>query len=205
MSEDVKQTATDETDSVAKQTDEGTGAQGKDTDDFDKALAEFGETETKASSEQQKPSGAKADDDTLDRLKRLESKEADRIYREDLGKLVTEVRGDFTPDEVDDEFIETWLNANAKKDVRLANAWLKRHDDPAGFKRVAKGLTQKFAEKHARLRARDQDATDTKEVVTHAVQRGTGKPSGGAAPDFSKMTDREFAEAVKKEYGFRPL
>ena len=204
MSEDTKQPATEKPDPAAAPAGEGSGAPEK-KDDFEAALNEY-EAADGSSSEQQKPkTEAKADDETLSRLKRLENEQAERVYREDLGKVIGQVRGDFAADEVDDEFIDSWLNAQAKKDARIAQAWAQRHDDPAKFKRVVKGLTQAFAEKHARLRKQAQDATDTKEVVAHAVQRGQTKPSPGTAPDYSKMNDAEFREAVKKEHGFSPI
>jgi hypothetical protein len=204
MSEDTKQPATTDADATAKPETEDKGAPDQ-TDDFDKALAEYGEVETKPSSEQPKPkSEAKADDETLTRLKRLEQEQAERVYREDLGHVIKGVRGDFATDEVDDEFIETWINAQAKRDIRLANAWAKRHDDPSGFKRVVKGLAQKFAEKHSKLRKQDQDATDTREAVADAVRRGSGKPPEGKAPDFKDTSNAEFREKVKKEYGYTP-
>jgi hypothetical protein len=37
------------------------------------------------------------------------------------------------------------------------------------------------------------------------MTRGGGKPPPSAPPDYSKMTDGEFRETVKKEHGFEPI
>lgn len=93
--------------------------------------------------------------------------------------------------------MDAWVNAQAKKDTRIANAWMKRHEDPAKFKRVVQGLRDKFAEKHARLRNVDDNATADRMALAHAVRGASSKAPEGKAPDYSKMNDREFQEVLE--------
>jgi hypothetical protein len=207
MSEEVKDPQTEQNNEPARQGSEGAD-EGTKKDDIEAALSEYDEGTGGGSSagqqQTQKPA-EKPSDEALERIKRLEQQEYERVYRADLGKAINHIRGDFAADEVDDEFIETWLNARAKKDPRVANAWRLRDEDTAKFGRVLNALKQEFAEKHQRLRKADTEATETREVVSEAVRRGSGKAPEGKAPDYSKMSDVEFREAVRKEHGFSPL
>lgn len=207
MSEDkITQPATADADATAKPETEAEGAPENTKDDFDAALDEFTKTTDKPSSEQQKPKPtATPDADLKAEVQALRQEQNQRIFREDMNRLVNQVRGEFASDEVDSEFIEAWIEAQARKEPRLAQAWIQRDDDPAKFARVASSLKQKFAEKHGRLRKQDQDATDTREVVTDAVRRGSKPAPAGQAPNYSGMTDAQFREAVKKDHGFTPL
>jgi hypothetical protein len=198
MSEENQQPVADKTDDQAKPDAEGNGAQDTTTqvDDLDAALNEFNEA-TGSSTEQkttEKP------DPEKDRLERLERSLAEREYREDMTKVVTSIRGDFAPDEVDDEFIDTWVNAEAKKDPRVANAWVKRHADPKGFERVLNGLSRKFAEKHAKLRKQDDAATADKEAVANYVRGSSKSAPEKPVPNLGKMTDAEL-QAYKDSLG----
>jgi hypothetical protein len=200
MSEENKQAATEEADAQAKTGAEETGAQDK-KDDLDTLLAEY-EEGTGPSTEQKQ---AEKTDPNVERLERLERTLNERDYRDDMKLVVGSVRGEFTPDEVDDEFIDTWVNAEAKKDPRVAQAWMKRHDDPQKFQRVVAGLSRKFAEKHAKIRQRDEDATADRESVAHAVRGASNKAPEGKAPDYTGQSDNEFRKSVEEKYGFTPL
>jgi hypothetical protein len=208
MSEEVTtQTATENANDPAKPGSEATNGAPADTnDDLETALNEYDAANEGSSNgqTQTKPADETADD-TKKRLERLERQDAERVYRADLESAVGSIRGEFTAEEVDNEFIETWLDARAKKDPRVAQAWMKRHDDPAKYKRVLNGLKNEFAQKHARLRNVDRETTETTVVVADAVRRASNKAPEGKAPDFTKLSDAEYREKVRKEYGFNPL
>lgn len=207
MSEDLdtsKQTAVEQTEGAAKPDTEGKANEQGVVDDVDKALSEWDAEAGSSQTEQQKPEGKPEDADLRAQVNALREEQYQRTYREDFGRLVGTIRGDFTPEEVSDKFIGVWVNAEAEADQRLQIAWRDRDKDPAKFQRTVKALAQKFAKENARLRRRDDEATATREAVAHAVRGGATKPPEGKAPDLGKMSDAEARAAVEKEYGYTP-
>lgn len=204
MTEDDKQAVADEPDVQSETVTEETSAQEPKGDDLETLLAEY-EKET-GTSQPQQATQKQPDDDTAERLKRLEQQLNEREYQSDIGAAINAVRGDLSSDQFDDAFMDAWLNARAKEDPRVATAWLKRHENPNGFKKVLNGLGHQFAQKYGKFSDRDEEATSSREAVAAAV-RGQGKPApdGEAEPDFSQMSDTEYREYVKKKFKFSPL
>lgn len=201
MSEDKEQAVTEETDVQPAAVTEESGAQEqKKEDDLDTLLAEF-EQETGKSTEQ---TDTKTDDDTAERIKRLERQLSERDYRTDIEKTITAIRGDLNEEQFDSAFMDAWLNAKAKEDDRVAKAWMRRHDEPKKFARVVEGLGREFSKKYGKLSGRDEDATSDREAVAQAVRSHGNKAPEGTAPDYSRVSDQEFSKSVREKYGFTP-
>jgi hypothetical protein len=214
MSEEVTtQTATENANDPAKPGSEATNGAPADTnDDLETALNEYDAANEGSSNGQTQtttPAGTETAEQRLARLEKQEAdrqrSEAERVYKADLASAVASIRGEFTADEVADETIEAWLEGRARNDPRVAQAWMKRGNDTAKYKRVLNALQNEFAQKHARLRNVDRDTTETTVVVADAVRRASNKAPEGKAPDFTKLSDAEYREKVRKEYGFNPL
>lgn len=137
------------------------------------------------------------------RLREFEKREAERLYRQDMDKAIKAVRGDMDGDLFDDRFMEAWIDSQARDDPRLTKAWQERHDNPKRFKSILDGLGKKFAKKYSKLP--DKEATEDREAVSAAVRGASGKAPEPKAPDYSKMTDAEFRDAMEKDHGFSPL
>lgn len=207
MSEENKseQTAVDQNDDTAKPvSEEKADAQGV-SDDFDKALSEWEASDEGSSSEQQDEK--ESDDDVKSLLKELKDERKERQqqqFQSDLKNVVGEIRGDFTTEEVEDDHIDIWLDKQARKDKRVASAWMNRHNDPAKFERTVNALKSKFAKEHDRFRVHDKDTTADREAVADAVRGKSRSAPEGQAPHYENMSDAEFRDSVKKEHGFTP-
>lgn len=201
MIEDKEQTATENANEQAPPATEESGAQESPVD-LETALSEYDE---RPGTTKPEPKPKTETDLRDDRLAAVELELSQRTYREDMGKVVNSVRGDFTAGEVRDKYIDNWVNAEAQEDPRIAEAWSLRQKDPARFHRVVKGLGQKFALEHANLSNRDEKATGDREAVAAAVQGASKQAPEGKAPNYAQMNDNEFREQVKKDHGFTPL
>lgn len=116
-----------------------------------------------------------------------------RFHRIDMNETIKKVRGELDSTLFDDTLVEAWLDAQARADSRLSNAWVNRHANPKAFEKVVEGLGRTFVKKYGNLP--DKAATEDRAVVTAAVRGASTKAPEGAAPDFSKMSDAEFQKA----------
>lgn len=201
MSEELQQAVVDETKAPAEPGAEVENAR-ETTDDLDTLLKQFEQTEAKPP-ETPKPEHAGADDSKLlEPIKGTVSAIEQRLFRQDMDETVKKVRGDLDPEFFDDDFVESWLDAQARNDRRLQQAWVERHNNPRQFQKVIEGLSRGFAKKYGKLP--DKGATEDREAVTAAVRGASTKAPEGKAPDYSNMSNAEFREAHKKEYGYYP-
>lgn len=51
----------------------------------------------------------------------------------------------------------------------------------------------------------DRDATEDRAAVSAAVRGSSYAPPPTKPPDYSRMSNREFGDAVEKQHGFRPI
>ena len=112
------------------------------------------------------------------------------IFRQDMDKTIKSVRGDLDPEHFDDDFVEAWMDAQARRDPRLSNAWRDRRANPKGFAKVVDGLGRTFAKKYGKMP--DKGATEDRDAVTAAVRGASTRAPEGKAPDLGKMTEGEF-------------
>ncbi len=124
------------------------------------------------------------------------------LRAQDMGKAVSAVRGDLDSERFDDRIVESWLNVRAREDERIANAWLQRHSNPNGFKKVLATLGREFQKQYGS--SPDKQATEDREAVTAAVRGASTRAPEGKAPDYSGMNNAEFREQHKKDFGYYP-
>jgi len=121
------------------------------------------------------------------------------IFRQDMDKTVKSIRGDLDPEMFDDATVRGWINARADDDPRLAQAWVNRHNNPKQFEKVVTQLGRDFQKKFSKMP--DKGATEDRDAVTAAVRGASTRAPAGQAPDFSRMTDREFQAEKDKLLG----
>lgn len=206
MSEELTQAVTTETNPPAQPGAAGTQDARNDDADLDTLLSQFDESKSAASDPKPKPepkAGAENDLGTLaEQMRGTLSEIQQATFRRDMDVTLKAVRGDLPPDYFDDTFVEAWLDAQARSDPRLAAAWQSRQSNPKQFQKVVDGLSRTFAKKYGKLP--DKQATEDREAVTAAVRGASTKAPEGKAPDFSGMSNAQYREAIKKDFGFDP-
>jgi len=179
-----------------------------DGDDLDQLLSEFDESgRARATPEPARPAtnadAANPDFKALaDEVRGLRTERQQETFRKDMDTTIKDVRGNLDPEYFDDVFVESWMDAQARLDPRLASAWANRHANPKQFAKVKESLGRTFVKKYGSLP--DKQATEDREAVTAAVRGASTRAPEGKAPDFGKMSNHEFREAHKKEYGYYP-
>lgn len=172
----------------------------KDGDDVDTLLNEFqASTKTSEPAPQPKPEPKAGTEATPSKPDPAIAEVRDYIFRQDMNKTVTAVRGDLDPERFDDDFIEAWLDTRSRKEPRLAEAWVNRNRNPQAFQKVVAGLGREFSKKYGSLP--DKQATEDREAVTAAVRGASNKAPEGQPPNFGSMTDAEFAAEKSKMFG----
>ena len=205
MSEE-KQAAVEDTEAEAKPSAEATetsDAQGEESRDYvADALKEWDSTpvsvpEQNVNTQQE---NVLPTPDVYTELQKIQM----RDLRRDLDGLVSSVRGDLPADVFDDVEVESWLDAQARRNPQLQKAWENRHESPAKFKSVVKGLQQEFAKRHRKYLGIDDKATEDKELVAHAVRGGSKPVPADTMPELGQMDAGEGRAYVKKKFGFDP-
>lgn len=195
--EQTTQAAVDETKVAAQPATEATGAQ--ESDDLDSILKEFDDAKPVPSEPAKPATAAPAADDTKVASDTILS-EAQFIrnerFKKDMNETIKEVRGDLPDSFFDNDFVQSWIDAQAAKDPRLGQAWAKRHDNPANFAKVKAALGKEFAKKYSKLP--DAQATEDREAVTAAVRGASTRAPEGKVPDFSRMSNRELEKEWEK-------
>lgn len=179
-----------------------------DGDDLDRLLSEFdesGRARTPPAPAQPATTTGAADTDLralADEVRGLRTERQQETFRKDMDTTIKDVRGNLDPEFFDDVFVESWMDAQARLDPRLASAWANRHANPKQFAKVKESLGRTFAKKYGSLP--DKAATEDREAVTAAVRGASTRAPEGKAPNFAGMSNQEFREAHKKEYGYYP-
>lgn len=189
------------TDGQAKPGTEGTDA--RKADDLDTLLAEFAAGTKSASKPETKTATTTASEDVGKRVETLEKRLAEREFQTELQPILKRIRGDISPEVLDDSELADLLDGRAKRDPRLADAWMNRHQNPKAWAKVEEAIGREISGKFAKLP--DKAATEDRAAVTAAVRGASQKAPEGKAPDYSKMSDGEFAKAVEGQHGYRPI
>lgn len=176
--------------------------------DLDTLLKQF-DTETqppKGSTETEpattKPGTGTDHPKTDPRVEALIQREHKREFQADMDRTVKSVQGEIALPFVTPKFVESWIDAEAREDPRLAKAWRDRADNPKQFDQVVQALGKKFAKQFTGLP--DANATEDRNLVAAAVRGASTKAPEGKAPDYSKMSNNAFAKDVEEKYGFNP-
>lgn len=191
-----KQAVVEKPDAQPEAVPEGNDAQ---EDDLESLLSEYD-----GGSAPEKPE--QGDDDKVDletvhkELTEWRKEKARDEYQRDISGVVKGVRGDLDPEAFDDVLVEAWIDAEARKDPRLAKAWQDRKANPRQFDKVVSQLGRSFRKKFAQLP--DRNLTEDREAVANAV-RGASKQSPTNHDDIdtkkvAQMSDADFEKFVKE-------
>lgn len=135
--------------------------------------------------------------DTVDAIRRSD---ADRRNTEDLARAINDIKGN---SDVKDYVVEGWINAEARTNPRINDIWSNRDSDPQAARKLISSLKSKFAKEQTQKS--DPNATEDRAVVAAAVRNASSnRAPEEKPPDFAGLTDGEFRQQVKKEYGFDP-
>lgn len=199
MTED-KQAVVEQTDASPKADVKVDSAPDKGGDDLDVLLKEFEQGQDQPPRPTPTP---KAEVDTDLKVQGEQIRALSNIqFRRDMNETIGKVRGELDVTYFDDEFVQAWIDAKAQTDPRLQRAWVDRHNNPAGFRRVVDGLGKDFAKKYGKLP--DQSATQDRETVAAAMRGASTRAPEDKPPNFSGKSNNEFADDVEKNYGYRP-
>lgn len=206
MSEaNTEQPVTDQTKTPAAPGAEGAAdARNNDGDDLDTLLASFddqtkpkpksgSDAATAPAREQQSGTATHDPQQTHDPVAR------EYIFRQDMDKTIKNVRGDLDAEFFDDTFVESWIDAQARQDPRLHQAWLNRQANPKQFQKVVETLGRNFAKKYSKLP--DKGVTEDREAVSNAVRGASTKAPEGKAPDYSRLSNNEFQAEKDRLFG----
>ena len=203
-----QQTVVDTTDVTAQPGTEVTDSARQDVDALDALLAEYdqGTQRTAPAATTQTTTTTQPDQGAL--VQRVQAVETGlQEWRQDqtkraVSETIQEVRGDIPADFMDDDMVEGWLDAQARKDPRLAQAFLQRETNPRQWNKVKAALGKQLNDRFKKLP--DRQATDDREAVAAAVRGASTKVSAEPAPKFGSQSNAEFRKSVKEQYGFDP-
>jgi len=103
--------------------------------------------------------------------------------------------------EVKKPIIDGWLNDKARKDSRINNAYSQRHSNPVGWKKVFASLSDEFKSQFTpKESTEERDREAAAAFVRGSSTKEVPQPSVSES-DLSKMSDQEFADYERKEYG----
>lgn len=201
MSEDQNtQAVVDETKASAQPDVTVDNARDQDAD-LDTLLKEFETSGAGATTQTQPEQKTGADDETdvAKRLQELESRQKqweaeqnEAKIKQEVDALVANIRGDSN---VSDRIIRGWIDQRARENPKLGDIYFR------GSAKERERLTATMArEFHKEFSGSSVDgrATEDREAVTAAVRGASTKAPEGKAPDYSKMTDAEFAKEKEK-------
>lgn len=137
-------------------------------------------------------------DESRQERKDTAARDAEKQFEADMAEAVKVVKGE---DDEDDDLVEGWINARARKDPRLKAAWAGRQESPGQFKRILHGLASDFSNR----KKVDRSETEDREAVAAAVRGAATKASEiDDAPKISHMTDAEARAEIEKRCGYTP-
>jgi hypothetical protein len=200
---DNQQPVVDTADAQAKPVADATDSARKDVDDLDSLLAEFDQGTKKpdtVSSPDTKPTLPDALAQDVQALKSQAQEWAQEKNKRAIAETVDDIRGDVPKEVFDDEMVEAWLDAQARRDPRLAQAWLQREQNSQKWGKVKAELGRQLAKKAGSLP--DRNATDDREAVAAAVRGASAKAAVEPAPNFGAMTDAELRKYNREHFGF---
>ena len=158
-------------------------------DSLDSLLKEFESVQ-----EPEKPAkGEQTSDDISEDVRWIrslrEQEEAKRV-RDALEQTVTALKdGIDCPVDLPNSWFEGRLEVEARRDPRIAQAWLSRESKPDAWKKVQAHLKKQL---ESELSVR-RDLTDDRDAVASAVRSASKAPmKESSAPDFDSMSDADF-------------
>jgi hypothetical protein len=174
--------------------------------DLDALLAEY-DSATKPDQQQPQPDQQPAAVGDQD-IKKLVSEEVSRELQLERKKAEVQQGYDKLLDFIQTEtgigrrVVRGWIEEMAKEKPELASLYFGAKTD-AERARVMNSLAREFR-KETSITQVDERATADREAVTAAVRSATNRAPEGKAPDYAGMSNAEFREAHKRDYGYYP-
>lgn len=206
MSEQDKQPVATEADTQAKPASEADSARTQG-DDIETFLSQF-DSATKPAPQPNPPAKAETtqpENVSIDEIRAMRAEfqqvAQDRFKRE-ISETVKDIRGDVDPEVVDDEMVEAWLDAKARKDPRLAQAFANKANKPREWSQIKSALGREFKKKWDKIP--DRAVTEDREAVAAAVRGASTKASPEPPANLGGMSTAEYRQHVRQQYGFDP-
>lgn len=142
--------------------------------DLDSLLSEYDNsatttTEQAASSELDEPDRLKRVENLLETSERRHAKEQ---YRYGMENTVSMMRNALGVD-INADILESYVSNEAKKDERIAQAWIKKDENPNSWKKIVTALASDFKGKMGDFANFDQQATNNLDAVRASVKSKT--------------------------------
>ena len=183
----TEQTVVEEVKDEAKPSPETDNAQGENLDDLLKEFEDVQEPPKKEVKGEQKSDDVSED---VKFIREWREQEESKRVREALDQTVVALKdGIDCPVELPNTWWEGRLEVEARKDPRIAQAWLARDTKPDAWKKVQTHLKKQL---ESELSVR-RDLTDDRDAVAAAVRSASKAPQKeSVAHDFDSMSDAEF-------------
>jgi hypothetical protein len=156
--------------------------------DLDSLLNEFD------SQEQAKPEPEQPKDDNSDVFEYVRQQRDEQVKQQTnqdiqnaVGTMNKELEGLNLPERV----VRGMLFDKAENDSRFLQAWTNRHQNPAAFDKILKGLATEIRGDFESLP--DKQTNEDREALAAAVRSANNKPAEPEQVDFNAMSDAEFA------------
>ena len=142
--------------------------------DLDSLLSEYDNsatttTEQAASSELDEPDRLKRVENLLETSERRHAKEQ---YRYGMENTVSMMRNALGVD-INADILESYVSNEAKKDERIAQAWIKKDENPNSWKKIVTALANDFKGKMGDFANFDHQATNNLDAVRASVKSKT--------------------------------
>lgn len=135
----------------------------------------------------------------LDQLKAELAEVRGKSTKADINSLITEVGGETG---LPGYAVRGFIDEQAENDPRIRDVFDNRDANPAAYKKVVAALTKQFASQN---KAPIDPATTEDTAAVNAALRGSQtEASTSVPPKFSHLSDAEYRDKVKAEYGFDP-
>jgi hypothetical protein len=125
----------------------------------------------------------------------------------DFDKLVNEANESLSEfSNLPPEFARRWILAEAVTDKKLREFWDNRNNSNLSpqSKRAIGGYIRTTLNKLYRAAETipDPEATADRELIAQSIRGASGKFTAEPPPDFANMSDREFNQYTRKNFGF---
>ena len=144
--------------------------------DLDSLLSEYDNSATTTTEQATASSGEVDEGDRLRRVETLletyERRHAKEQYRHGMENTVSMMRNALGVD-INADILESYVSNEAKKDERIAQAWIKKDENPNSWKKIVTALAHDFKGKMGDFANFDQQATNNLDAVRASVKSKT--------------------------------
>jgi hypothetical protein len=120
----------------------------------------------------------------------------------DLKSVVTDVRADMPLHLYSDDFVQTWIDNQARQNLQLQRVWMNRDSSPGAFRAAVNQLSKKFYKTFRDMP--DREATEDRNAVTAAMRGASSRAPEDRPPSYGTLSNAEYAKDVRERFGFDP-